>query len=50
VRSAHGTTIGYYHLGQGPPVVLLYGAGQSSDKLSALARDLLDSFAVFVPD
>jgi len=50
VRSADGTTIGYYHLGEGPPVVLLHGAGQSSNSFSALASDLSDSFAVFVPD
>ena len=50
MRSADGTTIGYYHLGEGPPVVLLHGAGQSSNSFSALASDLSDSFAVFVPD
>ena len=49
-RSADGTTIGYYHLGQGPPVVLLHGAGQSSDSFRTLASELSDSFAVFVPD
>jgi pimeloyl-ACP methyl ester carboxylesterase len=50
VRSADGTAIGYYRLGQGPPVVLLHGAGQSSENFSALARDLSDAFTVFVPD
>lgn len=50
VRSADGSTVGYYRLGQGPPVVLLHGAGQSSRNFTALARDLSDAFTVFVPD
>jgi pimeloyl-ACP methyl ester carboxylesterase len=50
VQSADGTAIGYYRIGQGPPVVLLHGAGQSSENFSALATDLSDSFTLFVPD
>ena len=50
VRSADGTTIGYYRVGRGPAIVLLHGAAQSSENLSALARDLSDRFTVFVPD
>jgi pimeloyl-ACP methyl ester carboxylesterase len=50
VRSADGTVIGYYHVGQGPPLVLLHGAAQSSENLSTLARQLSDRFTVFVPD
>jgi pimeloyl-ACP methyl ester carboxylesterase len=50
VRSADGTMIGYYRLGKGPSVVLLHGAGQSSENFTTLARDLADSFTVFVPD
>jgi pimeloyl-ACP methyl ester carboxylesterase len=49
-RSADGTLIGYYALGEGPGVVLLHGAGQSSENLSELARDLSDSFTIVVPD
>jgi pimeloyl-ACP methyl ester carboxylesterase len=49
-RSADGSTVGYYRLGQGPPVVFLHGAGQSSANFTALARDLSDAFTVFVPD
>jgi len=50
IRSADGTAIGYYQMGHGPPVILLHGAGQSSQNLSTLARLLSDSFTVFVPD
>lgn len=49
VRSADGTVISYYQVGQGPPLILLHGAGQSSENLSTLARQLSDSFTVFVP-
>lgn len=45
-----GTAIGYFRIGQGPPIVLLHGAGQSSENFRALARDLSDSFTVYVPD
>jgi pimeloyl-ACP methyl ester carboxylesterase len=50
VRSADGTIIGYVRIGHGPPVVLLHGAGQSSENFSALARNLSDAFTVYVPD
>ena len=50
VRSADGTTIGYYRLGSGPAVVLLHGAGQSGENFSKLAHELSDTFTVFVPD
>lgn len=50
VQSADGTTIGYYRLGQGPKVVLLHGAGQSSANFTTLARELSDAFTVYVPD
>lgn len=50
VRSADGTAIGYYQMGQGPSLILLHGAGQSSENLSTLARQLSDNFTVFVPD
>jgi len=50
VRSADGTAIGYYQVGQGPPLILVHGAGQSSANLSTLAGLLSDRFTVFVPD
>lgn len=50
VRSADGTTIGYYRAGKGPAVILLHGAAQSADNLRTLAGDLSDRFSVFVPD
>lgn len=48
--SAHGTTIGYRQAGDGPGVVLVHGAGQSSQNLMTLARGLSDRFTVYVPD
>jgi pimeloyl-ACP methyl ester carboxylesterase len=50
VRSADGTEIGFYQVGQGPGVILLHGAGQTSANLSTLARGLSDAFTVYVPD
>jgi pimeloyl-ACP methyl ester carboxylesterase len=50
VRSTDGTRIGYYKVGEGSSVVLMHGAGQSSDNLSRLARELADGFTVYVPD
>ncbi len=50
VRAADGTAIGYFQVGHGPPLILLHGAGQSSENLRVLARQLSHSFTVFVPD
>ena len=50
VRSNDGTAIGYYDLGQGPGLILVHGAGQSSENLRTLARELSDAFTVYVPD
>lgn len=50
VRSNDGTAIGYYELGQGPGLILVHGAGQSSENLRTLARELSDAFTVYVPD
>lgn len=50
VRSTDGTAIGYYRLGEGPGVVLLHGAGQSSGNFSKLAGALSGAFTVVVPD
>jgi hypothetical protein len=49
VRSADGTTIAYRQAGDGPGVVLIHGSGQSSD-LTSLARELSDTFTVYVPE
>jgi pimeloyl-ACP methyl ester carboxylesterase len=50
VRSSDGTTIGYCRRGTGPGLVLLHGAGQSSENLSTLATILSDRFTVYLPD
>lgn len=50
VRSADGTVIGYQRVGDGPAVVLLHGAGQSSVNLMRLARALSGDFTVYAPD
>jgi pimeloyl-ACP methyl ester carboxylesterase len=50
VLSADGTTIGHQRVGDGPAVVLLHGAGQSSANLMRLARGLSGAFTVYVPD
>ena len=50
VRSADGTAIGCQRTGAGPVVVLLHGAGQSSENLMRLARVLSGAFTVYVPD
>jgi pimeloyl-ACP methyl ester carboxylesterase len=48
--SADGTTIGYRRVGSGPGVILVHGAGQSSQNLMTLAAALSDRFTVYVPD
>ncbi len=50
VQSEDGTTIGYYVMGHGRGLILVHGAGQSSENLRVLARDLSDAFTVYVPD
>jgi len=42
--------IGYYQLGHGPGVILLHGAGQTSQNLRNVAGGLADAFTVYVPD
>jgi pimeloyl-ACP methyl ester carboxylesterase len=49
IKSADGTTIAYRQAGHGPGVILIHGAGQSSD-LSSLAGALSDTFTVYVPE
>lgn len=50
VRSADGTVIGFRRVGVGPPIVLVHGAGQSSENLTRLARALAGDFTAYVPD
>ncbi|WP_247004639.1 alpha/beta fold hydrolase [Halosolutus gelatinilyticus] len=50
VTSKDGTTIGYRQLGQGPGIVLVHGAMQSSQNLIKLGRILSDPFTVYIPD
>jgi pimeloyl-ACP methyl ester carboxylesterase len=49
IKSADGTTIAYRQAGDGPSVVLIHGSGQSSDLMS-LARELSDTFTVYLPE
>ncbi len=50
VVSADGTTIGYRVYGEGPAVLLVHGALQSSASFDQLATMLSDAFTVCVPD
>ena len=50
LTSRDGTVIGYRQLGSGPGVVLLHGAGQSSQNFLTLARAMADQFTLYVPD
>ena len=50
LTSRDGTAIGYRQLGSGPGVVLLHGAGQSSQNFLTLARAMADQFTLYVPD
>ena len=50
MRSADGKTIGYREYGNGPGLILLYGAMKAGQHLSRLARALGEDFRVYVPD
>src|SRR5438477_4496424 len=50
VTSHDGTTIGYRRVGDGPGLVVLHGAMESSRSHLQLAEALADSFTVFLPD
>ena len=50
MASPDGTTIGYRQLGTGPGLLLVHGAGQSSQNFMKLAGALSDAFTVLVPD
>jgi pimeloyl-ACP methyl ester carboxylesterase len=50
VTSRDGTTIGYRRLGEGPGLVVLHGAMESSRSHLQLAEALADSFTVYLPD
>lgn len=48
--SRDGTLIGYRQIGDGPGLVLLHGAMQSSRNFSQLAEFLADRFTLYSPD
>jgi pimeloyl-ACP methyl ester carboxylesterase len=48
--SKDGTTIGYRELGQGPGLVVLHGAMESSQSHMQLAQALADRYTVYLPD
>ncbi|KAH0566153.1 hypothetical protein GP486_000456 [Trichoglossum hirsutum] len=50
VISKDGTTIGYRQLGQGPGLVILHGAMESSQSHIQLAEVLSPEFTVYLPD
>ena len=50
VHSRDGTRIGYARSGDGPGLVLLHGALQTSRSFSRLAAELGDNFTIYVPD
>ncbi|WP_206151431.1 alpha/beta hydrolase [Starkeya sp. ORNL1] len=50
VHSRDGTRIGYSRSGDGPGLVLLHGALQTSRSFSRLAAELSDNFTIYVPD
>ena len=50
VSSRDGTTIGYRRLGDGPGLVVLHGAMESSRSHLQLAEALADTFTVYLPD
>jgi pimeloyl-ACP methyl ester carboxylesterase len=48
--SKDGTRIGYRQMGEGPGLVLLHGAMQSSHSFTTLGAALCDSFTIYIPD
>ena len=50
VTSRDGTRIGYRRLGDGPGLVVLHGAMESSRSHVQLAEALADTFTVYLPD
>lgn len=50
VISADGIRIGYRQIGNGPGLILLHGALQSSFNFTKLARAMSANFTVYVPD
>jgi len=50
VTSKDGTTIGYRQLGQGPGVVIVHGAMETSQSHMQLAEALADTYTVYLPD
>ena len=50
VSSRDGTTIAYRQFGSGPGLVVLHGTASSGANQVQLARDLADTFTVYLPD
>jgi pimeloyl-ACP methyl ester carboxylesterase len=50
VMSKDGTAIGYRRFGNGPGVILLHGAMQSSQNFTRLGAALSSAFTVYIPD
>jgi len=50
VVSKDGTTIGYRQLGQGPGLIVVHGAMESSQSHVQLAEALADNYTVYLPD
>lgn len=48
--SGDGTRIGYRQMGEGPGLVLLHGALQSSWSFTSLGAALCDAFTIYIPD
>jgi pimeloyl-ACP methyl ester carboxylesterase len=50
VHSADGTRIGFYRLGDGPPVIFIHGSIAKNTDWTPVARLLADSFTCFIVD
>ena len=50
LTATDGTTIAYRYTGNGPPLILVHGALQSSLNFTRLAKALSGDFTVFIPD
>jgi pimeloyl-ACP methyl ester carboxylesterase len=50
VTSKDGTVISYRQLGHGPGMIMLHGSMESAASHMQLARELADSFTVYLPD
>ena len=46
----HPMKLFYRHFGEGPPLIILHGLYGSSDNWVSIAKNLADSFTVYLPD